>query len=645
MCGFAGIWNLNKEPLNIEKLRAMNNSIKHRGPDDEGFFLTNTASSSAGSFCSGDDTITAIKSIQPALGLSNGENLGIGFRRLSIIDISHNGHQPMTDETGRYVIVFNGEIYNYGELREELLSQKVTFKTNSDTEVLLKSYIYWGEACVNKFNGMWAFVIYDTYKKNIFCSRDRFGVKPFYYYKDKDQFIFASEIKALLHFVPFEVNEGAVFNYLAHGVTTTNEHTFFKNIIQLQPGYNIVLNETEFKNWQYYLPKEKIEVKNFEEAKIGFKEIFTDAVKIRQRSDVPFGYALSGGIDSSSIVCMASTLKGSDENVSFSLVFKNTDVDESQYIDYVINKTKFKSKSLTLSGEDFYTDFKKFVYHQEEPFGSPSYFGEFKLKELMAQSSIKMSLEGQGADEIISGYISLTPYYYFDLIRELKFKTLLAEKEKFKKYYFASTLVLIRRYLKYKFRKKQGISFNRYPYIYWDRFSDTKQSLVSRKLSYKSKSVLNNELFKMLTLTSIPEQIIRADKSAMAFSIESRFPFLDYRLTEYALNTPYNYKMSAGTTKILLRESLKDYLPNEVYERKDKIGFAVPVQNWVTDKLWSTLSNYLTTTDFPYLDVEAFRKTYPTKEAVDWKFWKIISLVAWYEEYKTVSQQFLQSNS
>lgn len=641
MCGLVGIWNFDGTVIDPEKLRSMNDLIKHRGPNDEGYFLINT-SEGKGTFCYGKETTPSVKEKTSLLKNYSQENFGLGFRRLSIIDTSENGHQPMTSENGRYVIAFNGEIYNYPELKQELIKEGLIFGSNSDTEVLLKSYIRWGESCVNRFNGMWAFVIYDTIEKTFFCSRDRFGVKPFYYHYDGKRLIFASEIKALLCYVPFEPDEDSIYEYLGYGTCSTNESTFFKNIKQLLPGHNIKATKIGITIHKYYQPKRSNSKILFEDAKQKFKDLFFDSVKIRQRSDVPFGYALSGGIDSSSIVCAAFTNKNTHSDITFSLLFKGTKVDETSFVDEVISKTKFKSKTLTVTSNDFEKDFRKFVYYQEEPFGSPSYFGEFKLRELMHNSQIKMSLEGQGADEIVSGYISLIPYYFFDLLRDLKLNELKKERKAFKHYYDVNFIDLVKRYLKYKLIKKESISLSRYPYINWDKIKH-KEKINGHEKARDTGSVLNNELLKMLTRTSIPEQLVRADKNSMAFSIESRFPFLDYRLVEFANSLPYSFKINTGTTKVILRESLNEILPLAIYNRKDKIGFAVPNDNLVSKELWSLLNNYITNTGLEFIDKNSFKTIYNSIDKIDWKFWKIVSLAAWHTEYKKISEELLRS--
>jgi asparagine synthase (glutamine-hydrolysing) len=251
MCGITGIYNFKNEALNSRSLRAMTNKIRHRGPDDEGYFLTDIREN-INNFAFGDDTNEDLKTSLIDIKKCKSANLGFGFRRLSIQDLSSKGHQPMIDNESNAVIVFNGEIYNFIELRNELKEKGYHFNSLTDTEIILNAYLEWGEECVNHFNGMWAFAIWDIKEKKLFCSRDRFGIKPFYYYISSNKFSFASEIKALLEIVPASKNNNALSRYLYFDEIDTTHETFFENIYQLRPGYSLIIQNGRFENKPYY---------------------------------------------------------------------------------------------------------------------------------------------------------------------------------------------------------------------------------------------------------------------------------------------------------------------------------------------------------------------------------------------------------
>jgi asparagine synthase (glutamine-hydrolysing) len=640
MCGITGLWNLDGKPINASLLEKMNNTMVHRGPDDEGYLLVNTTNKKV-SPCCGADSIEAKKKKFPFLkNLSDANDLGFGFRRLSIIDLSENGHQPMSTGAGRYWIVFNGEIYNYIELREELKGLGYHFQTQTDTEVILNAYLKWGEECLNHFNGMWAFALFDSTEKRLFISRDRFGIKPLYYiYRPGEIFAFASEIKALLPLLnQFKPDMNSVFDYFAMGLTCHKENTFFEGLKQLMPASKMVVRQGQIEINKYYkVPFSKTKL-SFDEAKEKFKYLLLDAIKLRQRSDVPFGYALSGGIDSSSIVCGAASMKDINSDITFSLVYPGKAVDESDYIKAVVDKTCFNSRFVSAEGCDLAEDFERFVYHQEEPFVGLSYFGEYKLRQLIRENKVTVSLEGQGADEIVSGYNVLLPYYFQDLASRLmikQFKNELYNFDFLSRYSFSSAIKdWLKPIIKYEGTLVTGV-LKKYPYLDVSLLNAKPETdHNNRPTLFQSR--LNHALHYMLTCSSIPEQLIRADKSAMAFSVEARFPFLDYRLVEFAGSLPYHYKISNGFTKRVLREAMKGLIPDSIYQRRDKIGFAVPMDNWITDELWAILMSQLEQTSIGFLNKIKFQEVYTSPVQVDYKFWKTISLVLWWNAFEKV---------
>ncbi len=636
MCGFTGILKLDRSSVDPRLLERMNTSLRHRGPDDEGYLFLNSEKDLIKN-CFGEETMPSLKASLSEIDSSFPADLGFGFRRLSIIDLSEHGHQPMCDISQRYWIVFNGEIYNFPEIRTELMADGIKFMSGSDTEVILYAYQTWGEKCVNRFNGMWAFAIYDRLEKKMFCSRDRFGIKPFYYiYEPGKLFAFASEIKSLLYLVQFVPDYGMIREYFVTGVTSHTKQTFFKGILQLQAGYNLSIQNGQLNCLNYYKPDPPKSNLSFNEACEKFKFLLEDSITLRQRSDVPYGYALSGGIDSSSIVCAAKELNKGDSDMTFSLVFPGKKEDESDYIRSVVDHTGFRSKYVTIGPDDLVKDLEKFVFHQEEPFGGISYYGEFKLRELIRNSGVTVSLEGQGADEIVTGYGSLIPYYFYDLIKNLNFGQLRKEVAAFRPMTGLNMNQVLRSFVSNQLDRQSQVHLQKYPYVNWNFLNTFKSHEVKNNNLTKSGTFLDSELNKMLFVTSIPEQLLRADKSAMTFSVESRFPYLDWRLVEFAMGLPYQFKIRNGTTKYILRESMKHLLPEKIYLRKDKIGFAVPADQWVNDSLWKKLNEYLDSDTLENLvDKKTFKKMYPEKEAIDWKFWKTISLILWKNEFES----------
>ena len=635
MCGICGIIKSNNL-IDTNQLLSMTRVLRHRGPDDEGFILGDKENNIFKSFHH-DETIDSIKSKTPKLENNLNANLGFGFRRLSILDLSENGHQPMQfDEAGLW-IVFNGEIYNYIEIRDELSAKGYTFKSNSDTEVILKAYHKWGEDCVHKFNGMWAFAIWDSKEKKLFCSRDRFGIKPFYYhYKQQKEFLFASEIKAILQVIDSPSDKQTLFDSFAYGYSDHNERTFFEDIKQLRGGHNLILHNGNLSIYQYYKIKSQPCQDSFENSKDKLRELLFDAVRIRLRSDVPLGYALSGGIDSSSIVGIASKINCGSNN-TFSMIYPGENVDESFYINKVIEKTGVNHHFVSPTTEDFIKELENFIWHQEEPFIGTSYFGEFKLRELIRKNNVTVSLEGQGADEIITGYTSLLYPYFFDLMSDFRFQKFIKEYRYFDNY-LSSPVKIIKAYLLRNRRADDNYLNKKYPFLN-DEFLNETYNNGDVFEKFKSGSHLNDALYEMLLYTSIPQQLVRADKSSMAFSVECRFPFLDYRVVEYAINLSYDYKTKNGLTKYILREALKDLLPTEVYNRRDKIGFAIPNNSFnsikIREYIYSLLDN-IKDENFKFLNKQKFINQYfsnSDENILDWKFWKTISVLLWQKTF------------
>lgn len=608
MCGIAGIYNFNKQKVLPEQINAMLEQIKHRGPDDEGVLID--------------------------------ENIGLGFVRLSIIDLSDAGHQPKSSADGRYSIIFNGEIYNYIELREELRKEGIKFTTQTDTEVLLNAYIFWGEKCLDKFNGMWAFAIYDKVEKSIFASRDRFGVKPFYYLHTEDQFAFCSEIPPLLSFLKGKPkpDHQRIFDYLVFNRTDQNEYTFFEGIKKLQHGTNLRIKEDSVKIYKWYNLWEKVKAAQGFKSADEFKDSFIDSVKLRLRSDVPVGVCLSGGIDSSSIVSsLLRELKFQGLN-TFSAVYKKGQTgDESSFIDLYRGEVPFMHYT-TPDADSLLADIKNFVRCHAEPIPSTSPYAQFKVMEL-AHKKVTVTMDGQGADEHLAGYHYFFGFYFKDLLLRFKWFTLIKEAVKYfnihKSIYGFKTFLYF--LLPSYFKTKSSVGMKNYLTADFKEKYSKDNGIVSNLYASRTmeEALLNHFEYKL-------EHLLKwEDRNSMWFSIEARVPFLDYRLVENSLATGSNWKIRNGVTKFILRESMKNILPEKIRTRQDKVGFGTPQEEWFKTKIWQdTISEILNSKSFAsrkIVDVEKAKKQFKSYLSGENKFakeiWKWIHLELWFREY------------
>jgi len=530
--------------------------MKHRGPDDEGLFQEG--------------------------------HVNLGFVRLAVIDLTSAGHQPMLSRDGRFVLVFNGEIYNYLELKEELTSKGYVFVTKTDAEVVLASYAVWGEKCLHRFNGMWAMVIYDRYERLLVISRDRFGVKPFYYYLNDDRLVFASEIPPILSFLTErpKVNNTAIYDYLVYSRTDQNEKTFFSGINKLQHGSMMTFRlpasvsqapEISRKKWYDLTANLKEPFSTPDD----FKDTFISAIRLRLRSDVPIGVCLSGGLDSSSIAAvLLKEFRKRDLNTFSAVYGKGKTGDESEFIDLFRNEP-LEMYFTTPTAESLYKDLSSFVRTISEPVPTPSPYAQYKVMEL-AQGKVVVTLDGQGADEELAGYHYFFGFFFKELLKKGRLKELSSELFYYLKTHQAflgiSSLAFF--LLPNKFRKIFRERENQ-----WldDEFCEQNRgrSTFSGDL-YSSRtlqeSLLNHFEFKL-------EHLLKwEDRNSMHFSLEARVPFLDYRLVERSLTLPPDKLIYHGMTKQVLREAMKGTLPERIRMRRDKVGFGTPYVEWLRSK-------------------------------------------------------------
>jgi len=608
MCGIAGIINFKGQKVTEQAVSKMINTIKHRGPDDEGIFI--------------DDAI------------------GLGFVRLSIIDLSPAGHQPKVSSDGEHVIIFNGEIFNYLELRAELEQEGVKFTTRTDTEVLLNAYIHWGENCLHKFNGMWSFAIYSKKSKSVFIARDRYGVKPLYYYKTNSQFVFCSEIPALLPYLENNKlpNYQAIFDYLIFNRTDQTEDTFFIGIKKLQHGHYLKISNESVINVRWYdIKSEAKKAKGFKN-EIEFKEELTAAINLRLRSDVPVGVCLSGGLDSSSIVSILLNNPGVKDLNTFSAIYNKGQIgDETEFINEfkpVLNKMHF----INPTAKTLMQDLNEFVKAHAEPIPSTSPYAQYKVMQL-AKGKVTVTLDGQGADEHLGGYHYFFGFYFKDLFKNFKLFTLTKEMVWYLKnhkslfalktfVYFllpeklkTTTRISEKDYLNEEFMLLQKSNNNVSKNIY---SSSTLQDAFFDHFEYKLEHLLKWE-----------------DRNSMHFSLEARVPFLDHKLVERSLATNNSWKIKKGTTKFILRESLKDVLPEKIRMRQDKIGFGTPQDEWFREPEWQKFIKDIIGSDSfknrKIIDADKAIYQYEQhllgKVNVSREIWKWIHLELWFREY------------
>lgn len=573
MCGIAGIVSTNANEVNRLRLKQMTDIIAHRGPDGEGHWISNSG------------------------------NVGFGHRRLSIIDLSHAADQPMK-YADRYTLVFNGEIYNYIELKDTLTKQGYSFNTVSDTEVLLALYHQHKEKCLQMLDGMFAFVIYDEAENEIFAARDRFGEKPFFYSYEKGKyFLFGSEMKCLWAAgIEKQVNNPMLFNYLESAQLTNQANpsqTFYNQCLRLPHSHYLKLNcaTCNISLHQYYNINWNIVDNSItqQQAAEKLKSLFYNSVNRRLRSDVTVGSSLSGGLDSSLVVAVIDELKKgtNQQQATFSAVFPGFEKDERKYMDYVIAKTNVDPHFVTPTDDGLINSIDKLSWHQEEPYGSASIYVQYCVMELAKRNNVTVLLDGQGADEILAGY----HFFYQTFFKELKKTNKALLKDELTAY---KTLrqnnninQLINHNLKSRIRSFSGQYTSKITKIYrsyqqiknaslhTDFYNTYKENRAETVSSFQN---LNHVLYNSIFNVSMQDLLRYADRNSMAHSREVRLPFLNHELVDFLFTLPAQMKIHNGWTKWIMRETFTNELPKEIAWRKDKIGYEPPQQNWMERK-------------------------------------------------------------
>jgi asparagine synthase (glutamine-hydrolysing) len=574
MCGIAGIVSANKHEVQLEKLQALTNVIEYRGPDGDGHWI------------------------------DQAQTVGLGHRRLSIIDLSNAGSQPM-HYLDKYTIVFNGEIYNYVELREQCLQKGYTFKSHTDTEVLMALYDWHGIDCLQYLDGMFAFALYNSETKKLFIARDRFGEKPlFYSYQPNKYFYFGSELKQLWAAgIAKETNEVMLYNYLNYGYVQNSEdlsETFYKNCLRLPHANYCIINTQKViieKQAQYY----NIDYTNINysitetQAKNKLRELFYMSTAHRLRSDVQVGSSLSGGLDSSLVVGtineIAKEQNHTSVNATFSAEFPGFKKNERPFMDMVIAHTNSEPYFVTPDDEGLLANFEKLCYHQEEPFGSASIYVQYCVMQLAKQKGVTVLLDGQGADEVFAGYHYYYPYFFKDLYKKNRVN------------YKEQVTAYLQTHKDNAINGAQHSALKNLAQVYLPSMLDTlrktklkrsglfKESINKEFMHTYKNSMYNNEV-KITSLNhalyysafkggALQELLRYADRNSMAHSREVRLPFLNHQLVEFIFTLPEWFKINKGWTKWIMRETFDKELPIDIAWRVDKIGYEPPQQKWL----------------------------------------------------------------
>ena len=595
MCGIGGIINKNNKSVEELLIHQMTDIIAHRGPDSSGSFLY--------------------------------KNIAFGHRRLSILDLSSSGHQPMK-YLDDLVITYNGEIYNFIEIREELIQKGYIFDSNSDTEVILKAYHCWGKTCVNYFNGMWSFSILDIKQKIVFCSRDRFGVKPFYYIENNDLFSFGSEISQLLPFLPNRIlNKKVALDYLISGIEECSNETFFKDIYLLKGGHNLVfdLQTNSYEIERYYNLKLSAQKNTSVDDYI---QELKRSITLRLRSDVKVGTCLSGGIDSSTISSFASKLYQNSNEKFMAIHAKSSEykTDESEFAKIVSKIANINLNFVEPSYSDFKSNILSIIKIQQEPFGSLSIIMQYFVFKKAKELGCIVMLDGQGGDETLLGYERYYPAIVKSKKGIAKLKALLQSSKNSRlslidtikyQYYFSNYKLRLKR-LKYKnsFYKSEIIN----------EYESEELRIISE--SYNDISILQkNEI----ESSQLPHLLKYEDRNSMANSIESRLPFLDYKLVELSLNTNTSLKIKDGWTKFILRKAAETILPKEIVWRKAKLGFNAPEKTW-TKEFENEMIKEIQQSEILNNFID-FKKLYFKNLDLRTK-WRLYNFSAWEKEFK-----------
>lgn len=618
MCGIAGFVLPNHEESCRLLLKRMIGSIRHRGPDDEGLYCN--------------------------------ELVGLAACRLSVIDLSPMGHQPMTNEDGSLWLAYNGEIYNFSELRKDLTSRGHRFRSEADTEVVLHAYEEYGIDCLEKFNGMYAFALWDAGRRRLFCARDRMGIKPFYYYESAGRFVFSSEIKAILQDsnVPREINPVGLNNYLSFGHAIAPQ-TIYKGIQKLLPGHYLLLEEGNLSDHVYWdLGKITPEsLRSLEEYAQEVKELLRDSVRLQMVSDVPVGVFLSGGLDSSAVVAFASQI-ASRPVKTFSVGFEGGSHNELPDAQIVARHFETEHHELLISQQDIIPVLEKLAWHFDEPFADTAAIPVYLLSQY-ARRSVTVVLTGEGGDEIFGGYRRYVAEQYSHLFQKLPpICRRLAETgteylprlRRTKKLLRTMSIVdPAERYAGWLLMFERNMMRSLLQPDVYESLRNTDPYAAFRE-NYSMSDMLVNRMLKVDAKTWLPDTYLeKMDKATMANSLEGRVPLLDHRLVELAFRLPPQMKVGKDRMKIILRQAMSGVLPKSTLNKR-KRGFTAPTDRWFRTGLKEFVRSVLCDGvlqrtglfNMSFID-EMLRSHSEGKEVWDWPLFSLMAFALWHHAF------------
>jgi asparagine synthase (glutamine-hydrolysing) len=619
MCGIAGFWHTDGRSADEPTLRRMIAVQRHRGPDGEGYHVDGP--------------------------------VGLGHARLRIIDLTPAAAQPMTNEDGTLWLTYNGEIYNYVELMAELRALGHTFRSRSDTEVILHAYEEWGERCVERFNGMWAFALWDARRRLLWCSRDRFGVKPFYYLWDGETFAFASEIKALLVFQPEarRPNYPYLLHFLTSGLFDDGSETAFAPVKSLRPAHSLVVRGGALRisrHWDYDPARRA--AYDYAKPEQTFRELLEDAVRLRLlRSDVPVGTCLSGGLDSSAIVALSTRLLDVPVR-TFSAVYDEPEANERPYMEIVGERCHTVPHLIQPQPAHFLDIVPRIVWHQDEPTAGPGLYSQWHVMQ-RACGIVTVLLDGQGSDELLGGYHHFFGPYLATLLRRglrgdwRAWPRLAADARAIAALAGRSqVLAALRPYLpaplRVLYRTWRGTEAS--GDVHPDLRALVGRQAIVRDYPRRFADPLDDALYWAVTSMSIPGLLHYEDRNSMAFGLEAREPFLDYRLVEFCLGLPFEQKIAGATTKAIMRRALRGIVPDAVLDRRDKKGYPTPLARWLRGSLRQPIADLLLGSrlrERGILRPEVIGRKLNLHAAgshdYSWEIWRWLTLELWFEQF------------
>ncbi len=653
MCAIAGIVNLNGQPVNVSLLRRMNDQLRHRGRDDEGYVFIQPDLGSWAEY-SGADTPRVLLETYPTLRDSHHHlpfAIGLAHRRFAIVDLTTRAHQPFFDSDKVCCAVFNGEIFNYLELRDDLVKRGHHFRSASDAEVIVEAYKAWGVECFSHFNGMWAMALYDFRNKRLIVSRDRLGEIPLYWARIQESVYFASEIKALLEVPSIQsVNEATIYPYLVHGLQDVNDDTFFKGISSFPAATWSVLDQnfptTARPYWK--APRQRFNEREMclREAIRSIRDTLQDAVRIRLRADVPCCLTLSGGLDSSVLVALAAQCSGA-KVIAHTIRFAEKKWDEEPLARAVARYCGVEHRVVDPPLHNFWHEILSFTYLAEEPYHAPNIYTRQLLHRAMRSQGFKVVLVGEGADELFAGYMRHFDPLQTETLQAHRFAMFLDNHIRRSETDAHAPLArLIAQKIKWSLR---------HPYRSILRASGANRQAKSECLDgYVNlppfmhdgddpRRTLSEVLYDEIISTSIPYWVRTNDRMRMGIPIEGRSPFLDYRVVELALTLPVSYLIRHGWQKWIIRKAFEELLPQEVVWRKPKVGFPIPFQRFVATSP-PTIQTLLKQLRNSYVDLPSFERLTKHRAHLDeWSahvdWWRMISFLLWYELFVNHNQE------